>query len=163
MKTQPAMWHGVRETGQYAVRTGFKFILFAVRPENEYKEIEAYLSAMKPLASPRLVNGKLSPSAERGKKLFESERLACTKCHTGEYFTDMKMHDVGSRASYDQMDNFVTPTLREVWRTSPYMHDGRYINMKDVFKEGCHGDVFGDVAGLNDKELDDLVEYILSL
>ncbi len=163
MKTHPAMWHGVRETGQYAIRTGFKFILFAVRPENEYKEIEAYLSAMKPLPSPRLVNGKLSESAQRGKKLFESERLACTKCHMGEYLTDMKMHDVGSRASYDQMDNFVTPTLREVWRTSPYMHDGRYINMKDVFKEGCHGDVFGDVANLNDKELDDLVEYILSL
>ncbi|MDD3588006.1 MAG: c-type cytochrome [Thermoguttaceae bacterium] len=163
MKTHPAMWHGVRETGQYVIRTGFKFILFAVRPENEYKEIEAYLSAMKPLPSPRLVNGKLSESAQRGKKLFESERLACTKCHMGEYLTDMKMHDVGSRASYDQMDNFVTPTLREVWRTSPYMHDGRYINMKDVFKEGCHGDVFGDVANLNDKELDDLVEYILSL
>lgn len=163
MRTHPAMWHGVRETGQYAIRTGFKFILFAVRPENEYKEIEAYLDAMKPCPSPLLVNGKLSPAAERGKKLFESDRLACTKCHLGEYFTDMKMHDVGSRASYDQMDNFVTPTLREVWRTSPYMHDGRYVNMKDVFKEGCHGDVFGDVAGLNDKELDDLVEYVLSL
>lgn len=162
-KTPPAMWHGVRETADIAIRTGFQFILFAVRPENDYKNIEAYLESLQQEMSPYLVNGQLSEKAKRGKILFESDRLACTKCHFGEFFSDSKSHDVYSRASYDHQDDFYTPTLREVWRTRPYMHDGRYVKMKDVFKKGYHGDVFGDIEGLSDTELDDLVEYIMSL
>lgn len=159
----PAMWHGVRATGAIAIRTGFQYILFAVRPEEDYTDIEAYFKSMKPSPSPWLVNGQLSEAAQRGKTLFESKRLNCTQCHFGEYFCDGKSHDVGSRASYDHQDDFYTPSLREVWRTRPFMHDGRYVKMIDVFKKGMHGDVFGEIADLNDKELNDLVEYIMSL
>ncbi len=163
INTPPAMWQGVRASAEIAIRTGFQYILFAVRPEEEYKEIEAYLKAMKPAVSPYLVNGQLSEAAKRGKLLFESEKLACSKCHFGEYYTDQKIHDVGSRASYDHQDDFYTPLLREAWRTRPYMHDGRFVKMKDVFKVGNHGDVLGNIAELKDSELDDLVEYIMSL
>ncbi|MDO4586580.1 MAG: c-type cytochrome [Planctomycetia bacterium] len=164
VQTPPAMWHGVRETAEYAIRTGFRYILFAERPEDEYLKIDAYIKAMQPLQSPYLVNGELSESAKRGKELFESERIGCLKCHFGEFYTDLKMHDVGSKApEYDHMDEFDTPTLREVWRTSPYMHDGRYVDMRDVFKEGNHGDVYGDISEMTDQEIDDLVEYVMSL
>jgi hypothetical protein len=43
------------------------------------------------------------------------------------------------------------------------MHDGHYVKLRDVFAEGSHGDVLGDVSALSDQELDDLVEYLLSL
>ena len=75
----------------------------------------------------------------------------------------MKPHDVKSKSYYDNTSSFYTPTLVEVWRTAPYLHDGRYVNMRDVFKHGRHGDVAGDVNGLTDEQIDDLVEYILSL
>lgn len=163
MQMKPAMWHGVRESGQQAIRTGFKFILFAVRPDQEYQDIEAYLGSLPLTLSPFLVDGQLSEAAVRGKALFESDRLACTKCHFGDLFTDMKLHDVASRATYDQKDDFVTPGLQELWRSSPYMHDGRYVEVKQIFTEGSHGDVFGDIAGMSEKEVDDLVEYLLSL
>ena len=163
IQTPPAMWHGVRDKAETAIRTGFQYILFSVRPEETYTDIEAYLKALTPLPSPHLVNGALSEAALRGKAIFEREELGCSKCHLGEYYTDQKLHDVGSRAEYDQMDDFDTPTLREVWRTPPYMHDGRFVQLRDIFKVGNHGDVYGDVAGLSDEELDDLTEYILSL
>jgi hypothetical protein len=35
--------------------------------------------------------------------------------------------------------------------------------MKDVFKIGLHGDVSGDVGALTDTQIEELVEYILSL
>ena len=75
----------------------------------------------------------------------------------------MKMHDVNTQCYYDRSSEFDTPTLHEVWRTAPYLHDGRYVEMRDVFKLGVHGDVSGDVGGLTDTQIDELVEYILSL
>ena len=161
--TPPAMWEGVRKTSAVAIRTGFKHILFSVPNEKICDEIDTYLQSMEPLQSPHLENGQLSESAKRGKELFESKRLNCVECHPAPFYTDMKLHDVGTKASFDRKSNFDTPGLIEVWRTAPYLHDGRYVKMRDVFAEGKHGDVNGDVEGLSDKELDDLTEYIMSL
>jgi DNA-binding beta-propeller fold protein YncE len=162
-KTPPAMWHGVRETADIAIRTGFQYILFQNPPEEVYTDIESYIDSLEPLPSPYLVDGQLSEAALRGKEVFERKELGCIHCHHGEYFTDGKLHDVGSRTEYDTRDEFATPTLRGIWRTPPYMHDGHYVKLRDVFAEGSHGDVLGDVSALSDQELDDLVEYLLSL
>ena len=162
-KTPPAMWHGVRKTSDVAIRTGFQYILFQNPPEEVYTDIESYFDALEPLPSPYLVNGELSESAKRGKEIFEREELACVHCHNGEYLTDGLLHDVGSKTDYDTGDEFDTPTLRGIWRTPPYMHDGHYVKLRDIFSEGNHGDVLGDISGLSEQELDDLVEYLLSL
>jgi mono/diheme cytochrome c family protein len=178
-KTPPTMWEAVRDNpnptdptkaawftetqGIECIRTGFKWILFTVPDEAKCQDIDAYLAAEKPVPSPYLVDGKLSAKAERGKKIFEDPKVGCATCHLGPYFTDQKMHDVNTRCYYDRTGTFDTPTLIEVWRTAPYLHDGRYVNMKDVFKLGLHGDVSGDVGGLTDEQLDELVEYVMSL
>lgn len=159
----PAMWHGVRATAEQGIRTGFQFILFSNVPEETYTDIEEYVKSLRQLPSPKLVDGELSEKALRGKAIFESEKYACLECHYGEYFTDCKMHDVGSRADYDHRSDFDTPTLRGIWRTPPYMHDGRYVTLQEVFLDGLHGDVYGDVADMTEEEVDDLVEYLLSI
>ena len=41
--------------------------------------------------------------------------------------------------TYDRNDRFDTPTLIEVWRTAPYLHDGRYATIKELFSKGRHG------------------------
>jgi cytochrome c peroxidase len=176
-KTPPSMWQGVRDNinnpddpwdtekqGLQCIRTGFKHILFIVPDEEMCKDIDAYLKALQPVASPFLVDGKLSAKAERGKKIFEDPKIGCTTCHPAPLFTDLKSHDTNTRCYYDQgVSNFDTPTLVEVWRTAPYLHDGRYVDMKDVFKTGRHGDVSGDIGKLSDVQIDELVEYVLSL
>jgi len=161
--TPPSMASGVRPTAEVAVRSGFIHIQFAVRPEQEMIAVDEYLKALKPVPSPYLVNGQLSESAQRGKELFFSERIGCYKCHPEPLYTDLKMHDVGSRGQYSGRDDFDTPSLIECWRTAPYMHDGRYTNMKDVFKIGKHGATMGAVESLTEEELNDLVEFMLSL
>jgi len=161
-QTPPAMISGVRAAAEVAVRKGITHIQFAVRPEEDAVAIDEFLKAMQPVTSPRRVAGGLSESATRGKQVFEQAN--CAKCHPAPLYTDKLLHDVGSRSQYDRRDTFDTPTLVEVWRTSPYMHDGHYVTMQDVFKEGRHGqENHGGKSNLTDEQIDDLVEYVLSL
>jgi YVTN family beta-propeller protein len=163
-KTPPAMASGVRSGMAEAVRSGITHIQFAVRPEEDALAIDEYLKALTPVPSPHLVDGKLSQSAARGKELFFSDRLECGKCHPAPLYADLQMHDVESRGRYDRRSDFDTPTLVECWRTAPYMHDGRYTTMKQIFLEGRHGEAGGgDIQGLSEQELNDLVEFVLSL
>jgi hypothetical protein len=69
------MSSGVRETAEMAVRSGLKNILFSKAPEEVATAIDEYLKSLKPVPSPHLENGKLSPMAERGRDVFE--RAGC--------------------------------------------------------------------------------------
>ncbi|MDR2115109.1 MAG: hypothetical protein LBP87_01885 [Planctomycetaceae bacterium] len=160
-ETPPTMWLGDRRHTMQCTRTGFRFIMFMMPQREPCFCIDEYLRTIKPEPSPYLVNGCLSEQAERGKIIFET--TGCSVCHPAPYFTDLKMYDVGSKDQYSDQKIFDTPTLIEVWRTAPYLHDGRYVNMKDVFRLGKHGNNNGLVDQLTEKQLDDLVEYILSL
>ena len=162
-RTPPAMSEAVRMTGEEAVRAGIKHIQFAVRPEEDAKALDEYLKALTPTPSPLLVDGKLSAAAERGKKLFFNDEVGCAKCHPEPLFTDQHMHDVGSRGQYDRRDSFDCPTLIEIWRTAPYMHDGHYTTVKELFTKGKHGGKSGKLDKLKPSEIDDLVEFLLSL
>ncbi len=162
-KTPPAMASGVRANAEEAVEAGFTHILFTVQPDDVVESVDEYLKSLQPLPSPHLVNGQLSEAAQRGKALFFSERIGCATCHPGPLYTDLKMHDVGSRGQYDRRDDFDTPTLIECWRTAPYMHDGHYTTVKELIAVGKHGESAGRVETLSEKEIDDLVEFVLSL
>ena len=162
-KTPPAMAEGVRPNAEAATRAGMEGILFANRPEDEYAAIDEYLKSLAPVPSPHLVDGRIGPAAQRGKELFESAKVGCSKCHPAPLYTDLKMHNVHTRGITDSTDRFDTPTLVEVWRTAPYLHDGRYKTVKELITVGRHGKTRGNVEGLGQQETDDLVEFVLSL
>lgn len=161
-RTPPAMAEGVRISAEEAVRSGIRHILFSERPEEEAAAIDTYLKALEPVPSPRLIGGQLSPSAQRGRQLFHSPRLRCATCHPAPLYTDLRAHNVGSRNLTDASDAFDTPTLVELWRTAPYLHDGRYLTLQELFREGRHG-LRRPHQPLTDQEIDDLVEFLLSL
>ncbi|MDO4558760.1 MAG: cell surface protein [Planctomycetia bacterium] len=156
-ETAPAMWTAVRPTAEHAVRSGIRHIQMAVRPDEDAQAIDAYLKSLRPVPSPKLVDGKLSEAAERGKIVFEREH--CDRCHPAPLFTDCLTHDVKTGTKIDRCDEFDTPTLVEVWRTAPYIHDGRFGTMREVFEVGLHG--LG--KPLSESDLNDLVEYVDSL
>lgn len=158
-RTPPAMASGVRATAEAAVRSGLKHILMAERPEAEAAAIDAWLKSLAPLPSPYLVQGRLSPAAERGRQLFHGDRAGCAKCHPAPWYTDLRTHDVGSRGKSDERSAFDTPTLVEVWRTAPYLHDGRYPTVERLLAEGKHG----RAEKLSGSEIADLVQFVLSL
>ena len=162
-RTPPVMAEGVRESAELAVRAGIAHILFAKRPEHEAAAIDVYLRSLEPVPSPHLVDGRLSAAAERGRELFHSERVSCHRCHSGPLFTDLKMHNVKTRSPDEYNTDFDTPTLVEVWRTAPYLHDGRYATIKDLLVEGRHGLRPGRGADLSEQQINDLIEFVLSL
>jgi YVTN family beta-propeller protein len=162
-KTPPSMAEGVRPTATEAVRAGLSNILFSDRPEVEAAAIDAYIQSLEPIPSPHLVAGQLSESAQRGQTLFAGDRTGCSRCHPAPLYADLKMHDVGSRDKYGWTDRFDTPTLIEVWRTAPYLHGGQYLTLKELLVQGKHGLGGSRLEGLTEQEIDDLVEFVLSL
>ena len=159
-QTPPSMSLGIRDTAETAVRAGIKFIQFAVRPEADAAAIDAYLKALKPVPSPALVKGELSPAAKRGEAVFE--KAGCAACHPKPLFTDLKPYNVGTAKGMDKGKPMDTPALVEVWRTAPYLHDGSAATIEDVLKKCNPENQHGNTAGLSAEELSDLVGYVLS-
>ena len=153
--TPPSMISGIREKAEIAVRRGFTHIQFAEIPEDDAKCVDEYLISLRPVPSPYLIDGKLSDKAERGKTVFE--KLNCGYCHSGIYFTDMKMHRIGQDIEFEK--GWDTPTLIEIWRTAPYLFDGRAATLEDVFVTYKHG----IDKKVSKEEIEDLVDYVNSL
>jgi DNA-binding beta-propeller fold protein YncE len=160
-RTPPVMALGVRADAETAVRAGIKYIQFAVRPEEDAAAIDAYLKTLKPVPSPHLVDGQLSDAAQRGEAIYQE--AGCAACHPPPYYTDMKLHDVGTGKGLDQGKAFDVPGLIEAWRTAPYLYDGRAQTIFDVFKMYNPDDRHGRTSHLSDDELMDLAAYVESL
>ncbi len=158
--TPPVMGHGVRASAEVAVRSGFKYILFSTPEEQDAVAVDEYLKREQAVPSPYLVNGKLSERAKTGKKLFE--QAGCINCHSGPYYTNMRSYDVGTLRRWDRTKEkppLDVPTLIEVWRTAPYLHDGRTMSVEEAFSS-CDP---GGVKGLSSEDIKALSEYVLSL
>ena len=172
-QTPPSMITGIRASAEIGVRAGIRFIQFAVRPEADAVAIDQYLMSLKPMPSPRLVKNPitreltLNPKAKRGEKIFKIAN--CDSCHSGPMFTDMQKYDVGTGKEREEGDDrppesvFDTPTLVEIWRTAPYLHDGRSGTMKEALLGFNVKDMHGSTSGLTETQIDELAEYILSL
>ena len=88
-----------------------------------------------------------SPPKRRRVCLIFRGKGKCSVCHAGANFTDERFHNTGVAwregrltdegrfavtAKDDDHGAFKTPTLREVARTAPYMHDGSLATLEAV-------------------------------
>jgi YVTN family beta-propeller protein len=160
-QTPPAMISGVRGSAEAAVRAGIRGIQFAVRPDEDAAAIDEYLKSLKPVPSPHLVEGALSEKAKRGEPVYQ--KAGCAICHPAPLFTNLKPFNVGTGKGREVNTEFDTPTLVEIWRTAPYLHDGRAATIGDMLTTFNAGDKHGKTSGLTPEEIADLAEYILSL
>jgi cytochrome c peroxidase len=122
----------------------------------------------------------MSASAQRGLRLFEGKAM-CTRCHAGFNFTGEGYRNIGVgmadkdpdlgryAVTGDDPDRgaFKTPTLRDVARRGPYMHDGSEKTLADVVEYYDRGSVknpwlSSDMKplGLTAQERADLVEFM---
>lgn len=160
-ETPRAMWLGVRADAETGVRAGIRHIQFAVRPEADAQAIDAYLRSLTPVQSPHLVDGELSESAARGKIQFEE--LGCVQCHPAPLFTNLKLVDVGTTLGQDMGKPVDVPSLVELWRTAPYLHDGRAATVEDLLLLEDHAGISKLTSGMSSDDLKDLEMYLLSL
>ena len=90
--------------------------------------------------------GGLTELELEGFRLFQ-DKARCYLCHSGPEFTDENFHNTGiawrdgalqdqGRAAIDgkpyHRGAFKTPTLRDLARRGPYMHDGSLATLEDV-------------------------------
>lgn len=125
----------------------------------------------------------MSEAAIRGRNLFFG-KAQCSGCHVGPNFTDNAFHNIG--IGYDpetksfsdvgreaesklvgDRGSFKTPTLREIARTAPYMHDGSLKTLAEVVEHYNRGGIpnpFLDEAifplKLTAEEQQDLVTFM---
>lgn len=125
----------------------------------------------------------MSASAQRGLRLFEGKAL-CSRCHAGFNFTGEGYRNIGVGMAGSNPDlgrytvtgddpdrgAFKTPTLRDVAKRGPYMHDGSEKTLADVVAYYDRGGVknrwlSSDMKplGLTAQERADLVEFMKAL
>ena len=89
-------------------------------------------------------------------------KAPCASCHPGDLGTDLAKHDVGTGPDQRGIREFDTPVLVEVWRTAPYLLDGRAGTMPEVLTEFNPDDAHGMTSKLSKQQIADLAEYVLS-
>lgn len=99
----------------------------------------------------------LSKQAQAGMKLFFG-KARCSACHTGASFSDNGYHNLGigmdakepdiGREAISKLEGdkgaFKTPTLREIAKTAPYMHDGSLKTLEEVVEHYNKGGTAND-------------------
>ena len=126
----------------------------------------------------------MSKSAIRGLELFNSKDVNCIACHGGQNFTDEKFTNTGigsekedpdlARYTVSKIDSnklaFKNPTLRDIARTAPYMHDGSLKTLREVIDFYADGGIKNlhlskkiKKIELSEQDKKDLIEFMRSL
>ena len=124
--------------------------------------LAAYVASLNNFASSpyRNTNGTLTAEGVAGKAVFDAAN--CVLCHTGVNFADSgvnALHDIGTIKSSSgkrlnaALTGIDTPTLRDVWDTAPYLHDGSAATLADAVR--AHS-----ALGLTESAITQLTPYL---
>ncbi|MYE10589.1 MAG: hypothetical protein F4X99_02780 [Gammaproteobacteria bacterium] len=154
----------------------------------ELDALAAYLATFTTVhPSPhRQPGGIMTAGALAGEAIFHSPATGCATCHAEPRFTDSSLrhtdvpargrawgafvrHDVGtlSAAAGDFTPNTLraldTPTVKGVWETPPYLHDGSAATLMEVIVDRNVDDLHGRTSHLTAAERTQLVAYLEQL
>jgi YVTN family beta-propeller protein len=119
--------------------------------------LTTYLLSLRPPTDAPLLD---VDTVARGAEVFTE--LECDTCHVGSAGTNLQAYDVGTGLSPVEQHGtiFDTPSLRWLWLSPPYFHDGSAVRLRQVFElPGTHQLVYDIPA----EDIDALVVYLLSL
>ncbi|MDI3285443.1 hypothetical protein [Polyangium sp. 15x6] len=116
-------------------------------------------------------------SRQKGKDIFFSVEAGCSTCHAPPHFTvsalvadkSYVLHDVGTLGPGSgsrlggPLPGLDTPTLRGLWKSAPYLHDGSAPTLRAVLRDRNATDQHGKTSHLDDADLDDLERYLLTI
>ncbi len=140
--------------------------------------LAAFVASLRPKPSPfrrpwpaRDPDGSLRLEARRGRLIFERQDVGCATCHVPPRYTDSTMtspfikHDIGTGGGPDERFGpaFDTPSLRGLWDSAPYLHDGSARTLRDVLVTRNAHDRHGRTSHLSEAEMRDLIAFLLSL
>lgn len=124
----------------------------------------------------------LTPSQRNGYRVFHTK--GCAQCHSGPDLRDNQFHNLGVGMDKAKPDlgryevtkkredwgAFKTPTLRNLTKTAPYMHDGSIATLEEVVEFYDEGGIANrnlsplmKPLNLTEQDEDDLVTFLKSL
>ncbi len=112
----------------------------------------------------RNADGSLTAEGQAGRLVFE--QAGCASCHGGDNFDESvegERFDVGTQSAGSgdrlgsRLDGFDPPTLRGLWQSAPYLHDGSALTLEDVLENVTH------VGELSAADKQSLLAYLLQL
>jgi len=127
---------------------------------------------------------KLTESENRGRELFFSSKANCSKCHSGNQFSNYSFQNNGLLDTYANKDRgrerltldpndegkFRVATLRNIELTAPYMHDGSLPTLKSVLQHySSNGsnhrnkNPLIDSINLTSQDEDDIIAFLKTL
>lgn len=120
----------------------------------------------------------LTGSELRGLHLFRT-KARCMNCHHGSLFTDNKFHNNGfadgDKGLYivshldEDIGKIKTPSLRDVMKTKPWMHNGEFDKMENIIEKYNDVDKTTSIdphiksLKLTGKEKKDLIAFLNSI
>ncbi len=127
--------------------------------------LATFIDALQIPLSPAHAHGEpLTEAEERGKAIFDDPELGCIECHPPPFYTDRQTHDVGTATDDERIGpEFDTPTLRGLYDSAPYFHDGSAATLYEAITHPSSGSEH-DVSGLlGEAEIQDLIAFMLAL
>ncbi|MDP5070125.1 MAG: c-type cytochrome, partial [Congregibacter sp.] len=189
----------LRASGEYQRLFGQAFpdeASQALRLEQVYLSLAAFQTSLISLNSPydRYAHGyhaALNDKEIQGMNVFRSFVARCAECHTPPLFTNQQVAvigtpepsglplDIGAEATWNapkMKGGFKVPTLRNIAKTAPYMHSGRFATLREAVQFYTDGRGHAVPEGvdlhihwhiwepkLSDQELDRLVDFLGAL
>ena len=130
---------------------------------DELDDLAAYVESLDTYPpSPYRPGGSLTDTGRVGRVVFRAKK--CAGCHTGPDLTDDQSHDVGTittssgQGGGTTLTGINTPTLRGLWLSAPYLHDGSAATLAAVLDNTTH---MG--AGLTAQEKVDLAAFLVQI
>ena len=121
----------------------------------------------------RLPDGEWTPAQERGLSVFQRtnkkdgtpipDELQCFVCHSGPYYTNTRLADVGTGKPTDRSPKVDVPQLTNVVNSAPYLHDGSARTLEEIWTVFNPNDKHGVTNDLTKDELNDLIEFLKTL
>jgi YVTN family beta-propeller protein len=124
--------------------------------------LAAYISSLSVPLSPE--GEALSEAAARGEAHFEDPAVGCASCHPWPLYTDNLLHDVGTTTDSEKIGPaFNTPSLRGLYDTAPYFHDGSAATLYEAVTRPSPGSEHDVRGALGAAEIEELVAFLRSL
>jgi cytochrome c peroxidase len=164
-ETGPWTWHGWQEDLPAAMKKSVTSTMLGPEPsDDDAAALVAYLKSIRPPPNPfRQPDGSLNEAAQRGEQIFQSAQANCTACHTGSFFTDGEVHDVGTGGPDDRLKGYNTPSLVGVYRKAELLHDGRAKSLAELLAGPHRPSLVSGEKDFSDEQIHDLSEYLKSL
>ncbi len=176
LDTAPFKWEGTNPSlsRQCGARLSVYFTRLLPFTPEQLSALDNYITTIeRPPNRFRALGAPLNLAQRRGKEVFERTTTndgreipplgQCVVCHNPPYYTDRKVHDVGTKQPLDRQGKYDVPHLNNIYDRAPYLHGGMAATLEEIWTVYNLEDRHGITNDMTKDQLNDLIEYLKTL